>query len=87
MIRGRKEYMISYDGLYELIPNDRFITKTELIQLTGLSDRVLRDMVSHIKMNKTIISNCDKKGYKRGRKSRTVRAGRKPVSFRSDFIR
>ena len=32
MIRGRKEYMISYDGLYELIPNDRFITKTELIQ-------------------------------------------------------
>lgn len=67
MIRGRKEYMISYDGLYELIPNDRFITKTELIQLTGLSDRVLRDMVSHIKMNKTIISNCDKKGYKRGK--------------------
>ena len=31
MIRGRKEYMISYDGLYELIPNDRFITKTESI--------------------------------------------------------
>ena len=59
--------MISYDGLYELIPNDRFITKFELIQLTGLSDRVLRDMVSHIKMNKTIISNCDKKGYKRGK--------------------
>lgn len=27
--------MISYDDLYELIPNDRFITKAELIQLTG----------------------------------------------------
>ena len=59
--------MISYDDLYELIPNDRFITKNELIQLTGLSDRTLRDMVSHIKMSKTIISNCDKKGYKRGK--------------------
>lgn len=54
--------MISYDDLYELIPNDRFITKDELIQLTGLSDRTLRDMVSHIKMSKTIISNCDKRG-------------------------
>jgi len=53
--------MISYDDLYELIPNDRFITKAELIQLTGLSDRTLRCMVSHIKMSKTIISNCDKK--------------------------
>ena len=59
--------MISYDDLYELIPNDRFITKDELIQLTGLSDRTLRDMVSHIKMSKTIISNCDKRGYKRGK--------------------
>ena len=59
--------MISYDDLYELIPNDRFITKAELIQLTGLSDRTLRDMVSHIKMSKTIISNCDKKGYKKGK--------------------
>lgn len=59
--------MISYDDLYELIPNDRFITKAELIQLTGLSDRTLRDMVSHIKMSKTIISNCDKRGYKRGK--------------------
>lgn len=53
--------MISYDDLYELIPNDRFITKAELIQLTGLRDRTLRCMVSHIKMSKTIISNCDKK--------------------------
>lgn len=59
--------MISYDDLYELIPNDRFIPKAELIQLTGLSDRTLRDMVSHIKMSKTIISNCDKRGYKRGK--------------------
>ena len=59
--------MISYDDLYELIPNDRFITKAELIQLTSLSDRTLRDMVSHIKMSKTIISNCDKRGYKRGK--------------------
>lgn len=24
-------------------------------------------MVSHIKMNRTIISNCDKRGYKRGK--------------------
>lgn len=58
--------MITCDILYELIPNDRFITKAELMELTGLCDRTLRDMISRIKMNKTIISNCDKKGYKRG---------------------
>lgn len=59
--------MITYDLLYDLIPADRFITKAELMEKTGLTDRTLRDMISHIKMNKTIISNCDKKGYKRGK--------------------
>lgn len=52
--------------IYELIPQDRFITRKELIEKTGLSDRVIRDYISQIKKVKTIISNCDKKGYKRG---------------------
>ncbi len=59
--------MITYDLLYDLIPTDRFITKAELMKKTGLGDRTLRDMISHIKMNKTVISNCDKKGYKRAK--------------------
>lgn len=54
------------DYIYELIPSDRFITRKELVEKTGLSDRSIRDYLSEIKKVKTIISNCDKRGYKRG---------------------
>ena len=45
--------------IYELIPQDRFITRKELIEKTGLSDRAIRRCISQIKKVKTVISNCD----------------------------
>lgn len=51
--------------IYDLIPKDRFITRKELVELTNLSDRAVRDIISEIKKEHTIISLSSKKGYKR----------------------
>lgn len=57
--------MFDEDLVYELIPVDYFITKRELIRITGFNDRYLRDIVSNLKQKKTIISTCTRSGYKR----------------------
>ena len=57
------------DEIYELIPTDRFITRKELKELTGYSDRHIRDAISEIKKEHTIISLSSLKGYKRVKSS------------------
>lgn len=54
------------DFIYDLIPSDHFITRKELVEKSGMSDRRVRDCISELKKEKTIISNCNRKGYKRG---------------------
>lgn len=54
------------DAIYNLIPSNRFITRNELVEKSGLCDREVRRIISELKKEKTIISNCNKKGYKRG---------------------
>ena len=39
-------------NIYEFIPNDRYISKADLMDLTGLSSRAVRDKIS--KLKKTI---------------------------------
>ncbi len=51
--------------LYELIPTDRFITRKELIELTGKSDRQIRNLISDIRKEHCIISLSSGKGYKK----------------------
>ena len=55
--------------IYELIPKDRYITRSELVELTKLSDRQVRDFISAIKQEHTIISSSRNKGYRRTRSS------------------
>lgn len=55
--------------IYELIPNDRFITRKELKDITKLNDRTIRDYISEIKKEHTIISLSSAKGYKRVKSS------------------
>ena len=57
------------DFIYELIPKDRYITRSELVELTKLSDRQVRDFISAIKQEHTIISSSRGKGYRRTRSS------------------
>jgi len=57
------------DFIYELIPKDTFITRAELVELTNLSDRQVRDFISQIKQEHTIISSSRGKGYRRTRSS------------------
>lgn len=54
-------------GIYEYIPDDRYITREELVSLTGLSDRMVRRMIQDIrkKPDTVIISSSSGKGYKR----------------------
>lgn len=49
--------------IYELIPDDSFITKRELIDLTGLSERTIRRYISEIRKDHSIISLSSEKGY------------------------
>lgn len=51
--------------IYELIPKNDYITRSELKDLTKLGDRQIRDIISTIKQEHTIISLSSKKGYRR----------------------
>jgi len=53
------------DLIYEMIPKNEFITRGELKDLTKMSDRQIRDIISTIKQKHTIISLSSKKGYRR----------------------
>ena len=53
--------------IYELIPEDRFITKKELIELTGLSEREVRRNISNIRKEHSVISLSSGKGYKKSK--------------------
>lgn len=55
--------------IYELIPKDDFITRSELKELTKMSDREIRRIISDIKQEHTIISLSSSKGYRRVRSS------------------
>lgn len=55
--------------IYGLIPQDSFITRKELVEITGKSDRQVRDYISQIKMEHTIISLSRGKGYRRTKSS------------------
>ena len=51
------------EKILNLIPNSRFITRAELVEATGLSDRVRR-LISGLKKEHTIIS-LSGKGYRK----------------------
>lgn len=52
-------------NIYELIPTDRFITRKELMELTGRTDRAIRNLISDIRKEHCIISLSSGKGYRR----------------------
>jgi DeoR/GlpR family transcriptional regulator of sugar metabolism len=53
--------------IYELIPEDRFITKNELMDLTGLDERTVRRYICAIRKEHSIISLSSGKGYKKSK--------------------
>lgn len=53
--------------IYDLIPEDRFITKKELMNLTGLDERAVRRYISNIRKDHSIISLSSGKGYKKSK--------------------
>ena len=55
------------EKIYELIPQDRFITRQELVKILKISDRQLRRHISEIRKEHNIISLSSGKGYRRAR--------------------
>ena len=53
--------------IYEMIPENRFITKNELMDLTGLDERTIRRYISDIRKEHSIISLSSGKGYKKSK--------------------
>lgn len=53
--------------IYDIIPEDRFITKKELMELTGLDERTVRRFISDIRKEHSIISLSSGKGYKKSK--------------------
>ena len=53
--------------IYEMIPENRFITKNELMDLTGLDERTIRRYISNIRKEHSIISLSSGKGYKKSK--------------------
>ena len=58
--------------IYNLIPNDRYITRNELKDLTGLDDRTIRNIISKIRLEHTIISLSSQKGYRKARNTNNM---------------
>lgn len=56
-------------NIYELIPEDRYISRQELVAITGLCDRVVREEINRLRKNPdtVIISSSKHKGYKKPR--------------------
>ncbi len=49
----------------DYIPNDRFISRAELVRLTGYSDRHVRELIEQARRaGKRIVSNTRAGGYK-----------------------
>lgn len=49
----------------DYIPNDRFISRAELMRLTGYSDRHVRELIEQARRaGKRIVSNTREGGYK-----------------------
>lgn len=55
------------DYIYDLIPNNRYISRKELNQLTGINDRTIRRIISDIRKEHTIISLSSGNGYRKAR--------------------
>ena len=53
--------------VYDTIPKDRYITRKELKELLGISDRQLRRYIAEIRKEHNIISLSSGKGYRRAR--------------------
>ena len=53
------------ETILNLIPNNRFITRQELVSATGLCDRDVRRCISDLKKEHTIISLSSGKGYRK----------------------
>ena len=55
------------EKIYELIPQDRFITREELVKTLKISDRQLRRYISEIRKEHNVISLSSGKGYRRAK--------------------
>jgi len=53
--------------IYDLIPDDRYITRKELTEITGICDRTIRLIISEIRKEHSIISLSSGKGYKKSK--------------------
>jgi len=55
-------------SIIDLIPFDHYVTRQELVSMTGMSDRAIRDEIHRLRTDKPetlIISSSSKRGYKR----------------------
>ncbi len=55
------------DYIYNLIPEDTYITRKELVDKTGLNDRFIRRIISDIRKEHSIISLSSGKGYRKSK--------------------
>lgn len=54
-----------FERIVKLIPNDRYISRVELVVLTGMSDRYIRRQIERARRaGHRIISNTQSGGYK-----------------------
>ena len=53
--------------IYDLIPDNRFISRKELKDMIGISDRQIRRYISDIRKEHSIISLSSGKGYRKSK--------------------
>lgn len=53
--------------IYDLIPDNRFISRKELKDMIGISDRQIRRYISDIRKEHSVISLSSGKGYRKSK--------------------
>ena len=63
-------------SIYRLIPSDRYITREELMRMSGMGDRSIRKEINELRKNPEtlVISSSHGKGYKRPSSVREIEA-------------
>lgn len=55
------------EEIYEMLPDNDYISRKELVELTGLTDRQIRKYISELRLEHSIISLSSGKGYKKSK--------------------
>ena len=64
-------------NIKDYLSTERYTTRKELVEKTGLSDRDVRDRISELKKHRVVLYNSNKAGYRLAKELKSMTKKRK----------